>query len=208
MQWAWTALQINFTKCVTGKNWLLFIVRPPCHLPLLYWDLTFDPHIPSARSEVASIKAWLECSTRACVILTHSSREGRSLCASVYVIMCLCVCVCLCARMTAWPALLWKRKSFWTGVCFLGWWGLRNVPVCVSTRPVCAFVASLLVCVLYLCPTLVPFTVIPVPPQQGWTYLQCHPQTCGQQGAPGLLQRLLSFLCSLVPRSAPLLWQV
>lgn len=81
--------------------------------------------------------------------------------------VCLCDCVCVCAhaRMTAWPALLYgtERECFWTSVCFGGGEGLRNVLVCVSTRLVCAFVASLLVCVLYLCPTLVPFTVIPVP---------------------------------------------
>lgn len=68
--------------------------------------------------------------------------------------------------MTAWPAFLCgvERTFFLDKRLF--WGGLCTVPVCVSTRLVCASVASLLVCVLYLCPTLVPFTVIPVPPSR------------------------------------------
>lgn len=157
------------------------------------YDCYLTSNLPSkSGSEVAFIAAWLEFPTRPCVILTHSSGEE----AVFFLCVCKCVCMRAVTRVTEWMC--------WLNVCFV----LLLCPCSICPHELYVlchiYVGVCALCVLHS----VPFTVIPVPPQQGWTYLQCHPQTWGQQGAPGPLQRLLSFPCSLVPRSTPLLWQV
>lgn len=145
---------------------------------------------PSTGSEVAFIEGWLECPMRLWVSLTHSSREEA--------VFPLCVCVSV-----------WLHAGVY--VCCLTGRVLRRLVMSLyklSTWLVCAFCRIFVgMCALFVSYTC-PVHCDSCTPQQGWTYLQCHPQTWGQQGAPGPLQRLLSFPCSLVPRSTPLLWQV
>lgn len=139
----------------------------------------------------------LDCSPmRPWVILTPSSREEAvfPLCISVRVWE--CGCMQACSEVTV---------NGWHWACVVWSCNVLVQAVLMSRMCICRFfVGMFALFVSYTCPVHCDSCT----PQQGWTYLQCHPQTWGQQGAPGPLQRRLSFPRSLVPRSTPLLWQV
>lgn len=117
-----------------------------------------------------------------------------------------CVCMCDCMQTFICVCVLWREHvTRWHWVFVLWLCNVLVQAVYMTCMCIChIFVGICALFVSYTCPVHCDSCT----PQQGWTYLQCHPQTWGQQGTPGPLQRLLSFPCSLVPRSTPLLWQV
>lgn len=182
----WCILYYSGTVSVMAVCWERPLVTScTCYDSVLTFELLSKYWI-----RVAFIGAWLERPTRPLVSLTHSSGEEAvfPLCVWLHASVSVCSgvdalldeCLLCCPVMS-----LYKLSTTCMCICRI-------------------FVGMCVVFVSYTCPVHCDSCT----PQQGRTYIQCHQQTWGQQGAPGPLQRLLSFPCSLVPRSTPLLWQV
>lgn len=136
-------------QCVAAVYWERLLVRS-C---ICYdWGLTFD----------LLSKYWIRsCIHKGLIGVSHEalSHHNPQLkggdCTPpgcVRVIVCRRLCMSVCCGVDVW-------MCYWVSVTCVTIMSLYKL----STWLVCAFVASMLVCVLYLCPTLVPFTVIPVP---------------------------------------------
>lgn len=142
--------------CTHQQSWTVYggcvLREAPCHfLYFLWWCFLPLTSCPSSGSEVAFMETWLDHPMRLLAQLTQLWGKKP-------IFFCLLGCVWVWVFML--PCNVLVQAVDMTFMC-----------ICCIFVGMCAF----FVCVSYTCPVHCDSCT----QQQGWTYLQCHPQTWG-----------------------------